>query len=253
MSSINKRGQVTIFIILALILVVIIALFFAIPRKPKIETSSDNPSSYIEKCMKDSLEDAETFLLEQGGKINPENYKEYEYKKIEYLCYTRNYYSPCISQYPNFIASLNKEIENYSKPLIETCFDNMKKDFEKKGYQVSMGNLEKLESELGMGTMKIYAKKNIEIAKGENSRKVDEFSRAIDSPLYDLAVLAVEIASQEAKYCYFSYDGYMILYPEFEIEKFQTGDNTKIYTLNKKGDNRKLNIAIRSCVMPPGL
>ena len=63
----------------------------------------------------------------------------------------------------------------------------------------------------------------------------------------------MEISNQEAKYCYFEYVGYMLLYPKMDIEKFAMSDSTKIYTLKDKKSDKEMNIAIRSCAIPPGI
>jgi hypothetical protein len=44
----------------------------------------------------------------------------------------------------------------------------------------------------------------------------------------------------------------MMLYPEFEIEKFRTGESTTIYTIKQRKTGERFRFAIRSCVIPPG-
>jgi hypothetical protein len=45
----------------------------------------------------------------------------------------------------------------------------------------------------------------------------------------------------------------MILYPRFDIRKVAMSDSTKIYTIEDKYSEKEMNIAIRSCVIPPGI
>jgi len=95
--------------------------------------------------------------------------------------------------------------------------------------------------------------RKITLAKNEQSQTFNEYNIEVMNPLYDLSKVAIEIASQEAKYCYFEYVGYMILYPRFSIEKFAFSDSTKIYTIKDKYTNKEMNIAIRGCAIPPGI
>src|SRR3989344_2411749 len=95
--------------------------------------------------------------------------------------------------------------------------------------------------------------KKMTLSSKEGTKNIEDFNFEIRHPLYELALVANEIASQEAKYCYFEYVGYMILYPEFDIKKTALSDSTKIYTILHKDSNSEMNIAIRSCAIPPGI
>ena len=70
---------------------------------------------------------------------------------------------------------------------------------------------------------------------------------------YDLAVISQEIVSQEAESCNFEILGFMLLNPEFEADRFRTGDSTTIYTIKHKGSEEWFRFAVRSCVIPPGV
>ena len=70
--------------------------------------------------------------------------------------------------------------------------------------------------------------------------------------MYELVNAAQEIVSQEAKWCYFSNDGFMVLYNDFDVRKDVLGDSTKIYTVEHKKTGEKLTMAIRGCAIPNG-
>jgi hypothetical protein len=72
------------------------------------------------------------------------------------------------------------------------------------------------------------------------------------SNFYDLALVAQEIVSQEARFCNFEHLGYMLLYPDFEIDKFRTGDSDTIYTLTHRESGERFRFAVRGCVIPAG-
>jgi hypothetical protein len=115
--------------------------------------------------------------------------------------------------------------------------------------------MEESEYNLSLAPNRIFLKieKKIEIGKNDIVRKYDKFDIEVISPIYDLGLVAMEIASQEAKYCYFEYVGYSIIYPDFSFEKFAMSDSTKIYSIEHLPSKQKLNMATRGCAIPPGL
>ena len=247
----QKKGQITIFIIIGLIFVVLIVMAFSFFMKPTIIVSDENPGAYIEKCMKDSFNDVENILLEQGGSLNPGLYKFYNGKNVTYICYTKDFYKQCVMVQPLLVRHIAKEIENYSREKMENCFQTLKTNLLEKGYQVELGENMELTTELALGSVKMIIKRDLSVVK-EDSKNFKEFRSFSASPLYDLAMVVQEIGAEEAKFCYFDYLGYMMLY-NFDITRFQTGDMNKIYTISKKGDIKKMNVAVRSCALPQGL
>ena len=249
----NRKAQVAIWIILAILLVVSIIIFALLNRKPGL-TNQDilNPKAYIEKCARQSVNDALDPILEQGGFINPENYKLYNGIKATYLCENIGNYEPCINQHPLLLNEIKKEIYSYVKPRIDQCFSQLKDSYEKRGYDISLGNMT-LDVSLGPSRVFVDIDKVFVITSGEEVNRYETFKAEVVSSVYDIGSVAMEIASQQAKYCYFEYVGYMILYPRFLIEVYSMSDSTKIYTIQDKYSNEKMNIAIRSCAIPPGI
>ena len=254
----NKKGQITIFIIIAVLLVAVIALFFVIAGKSPIDVikpSMPNPQENIEKCVKDSTLEAVAIMMPQAGYISPENYKLYNNNKVQYLCYTNKFYYPCINQEPMYIQHLEEEIKNYIKPKIETCFYNLKRTYQERNYVVEVGAGD-ININLVQKQIEVDVNKGLKISKNEETRNYEKFKVKIISPLYDLAIVAQEITNQEAKFCYFEYLGFSLLYPTISIDKKQVGSEetvSKIYSIRDKISGKELLIAIRSCAMPGGL
>lgn len=248
----KKRAQMAIFVIIALFIVLALVLLLTLKKNPIIVTSNDvNMKSSVEKCARDAINEAAEKMLSQGGFITPLNYKKYNNINIEYLCENIGYYSQCVNQHPMLINEEINEIKNYIEPIVEQCFESSKNELEKRLYNVSMQS-SNLTIEFAPGKIILRIDKKINIQKAEQSQIFDGFRVETINPLYDLSNVAVEIANQEAKYCYFEYVGYMILYPQFSIEKIALSDSTKIYTIEDVQSKKKMNIAIRSCVMAPG-
>lgn len=218
---IKNRGQVTIFIIVAIVLVGGILLFFLLYQRAKIsflQPKMPNPQEYMEKCAKDAASQAVDIVLSQGGYLNPENYKLYQNNRVAYLCYTTLFYRTCIIQEPVYIKHLEQEITNYTIPKLEKCFSNLKTDLEGKQYSVDMSNMQ-VSTELSNRIVKINTERILIIGKNGEEKRFEIFKAALNSPLYNLALVAIEIANQEAKYCNFEYVGYMLFYPSYNIDK----------------------------------
>ncbi|MCX6748409.1 MAG: hypothetical protein NT076_02290 [Candidatus Pacearchaeota archaeon] len=256
--GLSRKSQVTLFIIAGVVLVALVALLFLFKGKNIVEIfnpSAASPESYIEKCVKDAASNGIDIMLGQGGYIDPKNFKLYQDKKVQYLCYTNKYYYPCVNQEPLYIERLDNEIKNYIKDKVEDCFYSLKQDYESKNYVVSLGASD-LQVNLMPKQVEITIDKKVEISKNEQIENFDKFKVKFNNPLYDLAMVAIEAVNQEARFCYFEYTGYMMLYPSVEIEKKAVGEaetSSKIYTIMDRITSKKLYIAIRSCAFPPGL
>lgn len=250
----NKKSQATLFIIIAVVLIAGIVLFFLLKNKISIPGTTGMPDiqAEMEKCVSDSASKAADIIMPQGGYLQPENYKLYQGIKIAYLCYNKNYYQTCINQQPLYLQHLKSEIKSYISGKIEDCFYSQENDLKNKGYQTEFGTSE-LNVDLIPGKIEIGIDKKISIIKNEESRNYEKFSFEINSPLYDLAVIAQEAVNQESKFCYFEYLGYQLLHPEYSIEKIDINGETKLYFIKEKSSNKQLNLAVRSCAMPAGI
>ncbi|MFH1711389.1 MAG: hypothetical protein ABH840_03695 [Nanoarchaeota archaeon] len=253
---IKKRGQVTIFIIIGIIILAGIVIYFLIANRTSIgiETPSiSDPESYIEKCARDAASDAIDIMLPQGGWIDPLHYRLFENNKVQYLCYTNLFYKSCVFQEPLYIAHLENEITGNIDGKVDRCFSELKSGLIDEGYEIDMGNMD-IKTELGTGFVRVNIDRNFVMTKHGETRKIEKFKSIFNSPLYKLAIVGQEIANQEAKFCYFEYVGFMLLYSDFNIVKKNVGSGlnaSKIYTIEDRYTNKKLNIAVRSCAIPP--
>lgn len=251
----NKRGQMTIWIIVAIAIIVFIILLFIFQRKvngPVIEKVEEDPRGFISNCVKKYIQESIDIMLPQGGFVKPEHTRMYKGVNVSYLCYNSGNYNPCINEHPILLNEIKEEIKNYISPKVDECFKDYKRENEKRNARVDLGEMN-LNVDLGEDRVFVDIDKKVVISKQDISSSFDRFKIEIISPIYNLARVAIEIASQEAKYCYFEYGGYMILYPEFKISRDVLSDSTEIYTLQDKKSEKEMNIAIRSCAIPPGL
>lgn len=252
----DKKAQVAMFVIIAIFLLVAVflILFFTNERIRNIfipSTEGIQPSDYITSCVKDSVYEAVNIMLPQGGWINPQLYELYHDDKIGYLCYTTSYYSPCVMQEPMYITFLENEITDYIEPTVESCFQSLKQELENNQYQVSLEAMN-LETELTQDQIRIEIKRDLTMSRTNQTIRYEEFDVNLPSPLYNLGIVAQEIASQEAEFCNFEQHGFNMFYPEFDITKDTVDSDIELYFIEHKSTGKKMNLAIRSCAMYAG-
>ncbi|NCO11454.1 hypothetical protein CO038_02605 [Candidatus Pacearchaeota archaeon CG_4_9_14_0_2_um_filter_39_13] len=250
----NNKGQITLFVIVGILLVGAVIVFFAVFQQRGIDIGLEqefNPESFMDRCIRESTRKKIDVMLPQGGFLSPSDYVKYDDSNVAYLCKNVNYYEPCIAQYPVYLTTLKQELESGIREDVESCFLELEDELERRNYQVGGDEIE-IKATLKPGSVEIVVYRDMQISREEESRNFEYFTSTIKSNLYDLGYTANEIARQEAKYCYFEYLGFMLLYPEFDIRKYTLSDSTKIYTIIYKDSGDKMNVAIRGCAIPPG-
>jgi len=249
---IGKKAQITVFLILAILIVAVLFLLFG-EKAAKFTTifTGDSPISQIENCIQKNAKEAIDILSVQGGAINPENYYLYESNKVDYVCYTQEYYKLCIMQKPLLKESIEKEVKNYLDPKVSDCINSIKTSFERKGYDFFYTKPE-IMTEIVPGSFLIKVKSNIEITKSA-TENYQEMQINVESNLYDFVMTATSISNWEARYGDSETMMYMIYYPNLKVEKKIRIDGTRIYILTNREKQDKFIFATRSFPVPPGI
>jgi len=247
-----KKGQVTIFIILAIIVVVgvIGSMMFLGDREADTATSI-NPKQVVQKCVGDAVEKSVEKMLYNGGQRIPSHAIMYQGDEYNYLCYQADWYLSGYNLHPMLEHSIEDEIREDTKVEVQSCFDRMKEDFEDRGFDISEGKLN-YSIDLLPGQIKINLNKRMNFVKGGSSQSFESFDAKILSPIYELVRIVREIVNGEAQYCYFEYNGYMLLYPEYNIKRIDYSDS-KIYTVTDRRTGEEFRFAVRSCAFAPGI
>ncbi len=258
----NKKGQVTIFIILGLIIVGAAALIYFL--YPQIQTTffkATDPTGFIQTCMEDKIEETVTALSLQGGSMNPQNYFSYYNEElnqlygkglytIEYLCYTNKYMQPCIMQQPLLQGHIKGEIKNEIQQTASSCFSSLKKNYEDNGYSV---NLVTGETIIDVLPEKVIVTFNNELTLTKGStQRYEQFSVLVNNNIYELAAVANSILSWESTYGDAPTQAYMKNYHNLLVEKKEQSDGTKAYILTDLNTNDIFQFATRSFAYPPG-
>jgi hypothetical protein len=248
----NNHGQITIFVIIGIILVVAIVLILFLRTKPSIQTIENSPEVYLESCVKEAVSDSLVILSKQGGDLTPKGSVMFNSTNLTYLCYTSEYYKPCINQRPLLIEHIESEIKSDISPKIDNCFNAMKLELEKK-YNVQIANKGEIEVKLQPKKVVVNINRSVIIKKGDSTRSFTNFRVQITSPLYDLTKVANEIINQESQFCNFDEVGYMILYPSYDINKIVTGYEDIVYIIKERSSGKEFKFAVRGCIMPHGI
>ena len=252
---IYKKAQVAVFVIFAIVIVSLVIVYFLFFQKQGtsiISTGEFNAQEYVSQCVRDRLSEGIDKSLPQGGIFNPKDYRQYQGKKIPYLCKNINYYDACINQYPRYLVTLQQELEKYLEPRVSGCFDSLKAELEKRKYSVNDNNDKDFEVVLEPDFVEVKMERKISFTKDASSVSLDDFATKLRSPLYDLSLVAQNVVNQEARFCYFETAGFNLLYPKTDVRRATLSDYTRIYSIKDKTSGKQLNIAIRGCAIPAG-
>jgi len=249
---VNKKAQVTIFIIVGIFIVIAAVLLYVFWPKisPAVSGKSSSPQTFVQECIEEELNEKINLISSQGGSFNPEFYFVYEGGKVEYLCYTSAYYFPCVMQQPMLKRHVETEIKEKTEQGINQCLENMRKNFEDKGYSVSVN---KKNYEIELLPKKIIGKIDVDVTlTKEKTESFDSMSIVLNNNLYELISIASSILNSEARYGDSETTEYMSYYPWLKVEKKKQTDGTTIYILTERKNENKFQFASRSVVVPGG-
>ena len=248
----EKRGQIAIFVIVALVIVGVILVIFAYPKLISIIAPKElSPEQYLRDCVQPDVNVAIKLLAKQGGEQNPEGYINYLDTKVKYLCYVSGYYKPCLVMQPFLITTFEGEISKILTPKANACAKSLIAEYESRGYSVSASELTSSIS-LGPGKVKIVFNAPMTITSEETTRTFDKFDASVDSGVYDLLSIAISIIDYESTYGDSETTAYTSYYPDLRINKIKLEDGVKIYKLTNIVTNEMFQFATRSLVWPPG-
>ena len=249
--KIQSKGQVTIFIIIAVLIVGLAVLFYFVI--PGAETTTvfdeENPSAFIQTCLEDKIKDTAEIVSLQGGGIAPEHYFTYNDINIEYLCYTNKNLESCVVQRPLLKQHIESEIESEIIGDVVSCFNALEESYKEKNYNVNM--------ELGITTIELLPKRIVAsfdyaltVSRAQTDR-YDSFSVILNNNLYELISIANSIIEWEVIEGKADPRIYMTFYPDLRVERNHRDDGTNIYVLTDKNTENKFQFASRSWVYPP--
>ena len=247
----KKRAQITIFVILALIIISVLVLFF-LWVKPTYITPSESIKPGIEGCIESAVKETIKGIEKNDmGFSGMSFFYKYKGENIPYLCYTNLYLQQCLNQKPLLLEHFKKELERLSKDKILKCYDDFLGELKSKGYETSTGE-KKIAIELNPDQIVVELNAPVVIS-GAGSQSFTKFKSAFSSPIYNLLIFATAIIQQETKYGDSVTDELMLLYPNIKISKITVNDGNKVYIIEDKIAGDKIKFAVRSIAWPVGI
>lgn len=249
----NKRGQITIFIILAVLIVAITALIYLFYPQIKSAFGSDvkNPSAFIEECIRDDLQSAVDLIKSQGGSLDPQHSFLYKDNKIEYLCYTNEYYRTCTMQQPMLKEHIEDGLGDAIADKARSCFNELKASYQSQGYKVTLKEGDS-KVELLPKRITMIFNNTLFLEKGENTESYDQITVYFENNLYEFVGIVQSILVSEAKWGDTDISYYMNWYRDLKVEKLKQSDGTKIFILTDLVNQDKFQFATRGIAWPPG-
>jgi hypothetical protein len=245
----NKKAQVTIFIIIAIVIVVagfLIYLFY--PQiKSTVSGGDSSPVGYIQDCIQEDFQKTVQTLSLQGGSMLPTNFLLYNDSRIDYLCYTNeNAAKLCIVQQPVLQGHIQEELKKELENKIDACFESMKTSYKNRGYDVTLTKGEKT-FELEPNKILISIKNSLTLTRGDVQR-YDEFVVMLNNNLYELTNHANSIIAWESIYGDAETTAYMTYYPNIKVEKIGRPEG-KVYVISDRTTGDKFQFAVRGFII----
>lgn len=241
----NKRGQITIFILIAIVMASAVLIFF-LWAKPTYFSDTGKGLNF-EGCVKDVIDQSVGELEKKAGLISPQFTYQYNGEQFTYLCYTNQYHETCTVQSPFLKNIFNEQLKVLIENKIKTCYSNSISDLRSQGYSVREGDLEyNVVIEPGV------VRAEIEAPTVTGSQGLARFNVEVNSPIYNILMIATSILQSEAKYGDADTGSITLLYPNYIIKKIKRSDGTTIYILENKISKDKFQFASRSLAWPAG-
>jgi|APSaa5957512622_1039677.scaffolds.fasta_scaffold07833_2 hypothetical protein len=248
----GTRGQVAIFIILAIVIVVGIILLFFLFRDASVEEPDDmDPRRVVRGCVSDLVDASIDKMLLNGGERLATQAILHDGEEWNYLCYQADFYQGCYNVHPMLEAQIEYEIEMDTSEGVQSCFDIMRESFEERGFEVG-GGATSYSVDLLPGYVDVILKKKVEISGATGSNSFEDFGLEVQSSIYDLVRVARDVVNSESQFCHFEYNGYMLLYPKYDIRRVDYVDS-KMYRLIDRRSGDEFRFAVRSCAFAPGV
>lgn len=246
----NKRGQISLFIIGAIVLAGIVLALFLFPKTRSLISSQElDPNTYLRDCITPSLTEDMNTLSSQGGYSNPDNYMLYKDEKIQYLCYTSEFYKTCQVQQPMIKKHYEEELNSAVAPVARKCVSDLEQEYKSRGYDVSSSPGD-LNLSFVPGKLILEFNSPLTVTK-ESTQTFRKFGVEIKSEMYDLLLTATSIIDFESSLGDSETLLYIQYYPDLKIDKIKRDEGT-VYKLTNVVTGESFSFASRSLEWPQG-
>jgi len=241
----GNRGQVTIFVIVAIVIVSAIIVFLLWVQPTYFSELGGGLN--FEGCVEDVVEQAIDELGPKAGFVSPGFVYNYNGEQFTYLCYTNEYYVTCTVQVPFLKNVFDEQMEVLIREKIDSCYVNSVDDLKSQGYDV-VGGVVDYDVLIEPGVVRV----EIDAPTSVGSQGFSRFNIRVNSPIYDMIMIATSILQFESSLGDSDTSAMMGFYPDYIINKIKRGDGTTVYILENKITGNKFQFASRSLAWPAG-
>jgi len=249
----NKGGQVTIFVILAILIVAVLVIIF-LPNIRKLVTPATAPEIITQNCLGKNIKVVLNETLMHGGVLKPELYFLYKNVTLDYLCYTGEWYKTCIMQKPLLKQEIENQVTQSIQASVQKCISDAEQTLVNRGYDVKTTGTKKVSLELQPEKAVVSVDVSMTIKKDDLSQTYpsSNFRTSFTTGAYDMIMIASSIQNFEARYGDSTPETYMAIYPNIKVQKLKQSDGTKVYIITNRESGEVLQFATRSLAWPPG-
>lgn len=194
----NKKGQVTIFIIIALVLVVGVVLFFVFRGGSDIEENILPEIAPLklsfENCLKDEFEDIVYLSASQGGYVTlPQSYIAYSFQNLNQYPILIPYYLGSEGAEVPDVDRLEKEFSFGIKSFFKSCLDKLDSEY------VVSADYDRATASFDFDTDKIKSEIYLPMSfkMGDSLVRVNKFEFQTDSNFFKLYNVAEKLTSSQ--------------------------------------------------------
>ena len=172
----DKRGQITIFIIVGLLIIASI-IFIPFYKQTSVKSLTSNSglqqiNPFVDDCIKNVAENGIYSISLQGGYYqSPALSKRYFNLQIPYYWYNQTYMMPSKE-------TIQQELSKYVNDNLPGCLDDFG-SFKNKGYIFELGNISS-DVTIGENAIDVNVEYPIIISKGNSLLRLDKFSSTFD-------------------------------------------------------------------------
>ncbi|MBR9702117.1 hypothetical protein GOV13_04310 [Candidatus Pacearchaeota archaeon] len=190
----KERGQVTIFIIIALVIVGVVLLFFV--ARGNLSTN-DIPASFepaynnLQSCFEEVSNEGAYAITLQGGYYNvPTD------SSVVYFTEEVPYYYLDSKNYVPELETIEEELGDYISKNLDDCLDL--EDFDKQGFEIDKGK-SRISTKINERNIEIKIVSPITIRKGEDSIELKDIKLELDYDIKNLYLASKEIVEDYSK------------------------------------------------------
>ena len=235
----QKRGQVSVFAIVGVVIVILVALFFFFRNEygvfvaptsflgEKAQPIEDNLKDCVNEAVRNSLES----FGKQGGDLGPINYRLYQDRLVKYYCTNIPGEERCL----NVMPTLGEMTDHFNEKIQDDVNNCVDKDLVRSGlgYEVKAGELTTETSAEG-NRLIIRTSYDVDITKDVQKQSVRDVVTSYDAPIEDLYSVAVDIVNAEANVGFFEQLLYMVNKRGQYVINVDKPYPDKIYRVQKK-------------------